>query len=270
MTKNHTLSRLARSNLEDINRDSTSKARKDIPYEEKSPKGDPHPAPKYTTSPRVSQESPLDQVAINFAVRLKEHIKNAMRTYAEDFKSTVSEFEVRECSDEEDPADLPTFGQTTGFNNAYDPNFRPRRLNPSIILTPESTVNSDDEDGYDDEDWKRYEKEITDSANNFNQSVSEEIEKGRKEYLAAAKKHYLKAKVESPEQAKEERERGIFVFKNLMGWVNSVFDKVTTLFRRFFREIFNNFETAMSWVAEQLARISYKHRAMLEYKANQI
>ncbi|RVD82648.1 uncharacterized protein DFL_007066 [Arthrobotrys flagrans] len=149
-----------------------------------------------------------------------------MKTYAEDRKSKLSEFEVKECFHEEDFDDLPA-GQTTAIDdyNTYDPTLLPRRLNPSVILTPESTAGSDDEDGYDDEDWKRYEKEITDPANNLNRNASEKIERERREYLAAAKKHYLKAKIESPDDAKTEGEKGIVIFKNLMGWVNGILDK---------------------------------------------
>ncbi|KAK6505640.1 hypothetical protein TWF481_007531 [Arthrobotrys musiformis] len=253
------------------------------PHEKDSLKGDhlpPKPAVSPDQPPVESQEIQLEQLAATLATRLEDYIKDAMQTYAEDLKYRFSEFEVREFELPEEEgedfeyssaASTPTFatGQTTAFENAQDATFRPRRLNPSVILTPESTAPSDDEDGFDDEDWKRYEKEITDSAKNLNRNVSEKIERERKEYLAAVKKHYLKAKVESPENAKQEGEKGILIFKNLMGWVNNVFDKVTTLFRRFFREFFNNFETAMSWVAEQLANISYKHtRIPLEYKAN--
>ncbi|KAF3163986.1 hypothetical protein TWF788_001295 [Orbilia oligospora] len=223
-----------------------------------------HFPPKNTTPP--ASQSPLDQIAITSAARFEDYIRDAMKTYAEDLKSKLSEVEVKECSSPEDGFDGRPAGRTTALNNNALP---PRRLNPSVILTPQSAVNSDDEDGYDDEDWKRYEKEITDSANNLNRNVSEQIEKERREYLAAAKKHYLKAKVESPEDARREGEKGILIFKNLMGWVNTVFDKVITLFRQIFRAFFNNFETAMSWVTEQLAKISYKHRIALEhYKVN--
>ncbi|KAK6504250.1 hypothetical protein TWF506_002454 [Arthrobotrys conoides] len=222
-------------------------------------KGDHFP-PTNIISPT---QSPLDQRAIIIAARFEDYIKYTMKTHAEDLKSKLSEFEVKECSPEEDFDGAPA-GRTTALNNQLPP----RRLNPSVILTPESTVASEDEDGYDDEDWKRYEKEINDSAKKLNQNVSEKIEKERNEYLAAAKKHYRKAKVESPEDARQEGEKGILIFKNLMGWVNTIFDKVTILFRQFFRKFFNNFETAMSWFAEQIAKISYKHIMLLGYKAN--
>ncbi|KAK6532879.1 hypothetical protein TWF281_007051 [Arthrobotrys megalospora] len=246
-----------------------SRVLSNIPHEAKSLKGD-HPPPKYILSPvppAQAQEHPLAQEAVAMAARVEFYIEGEMKAYAEDLKSKHSVFDEKHPFRAEDFEDI-SIGQSTAVENAYNVTLLPKRLKPSVIMIPDSAASSDDEDDYDDEEWKRYEKEINDSASMLNQNISEKIEEERKAYLAAAGKRYRKAKAESPSKAKQEREEGVAIFKKLMEWANTVLDKVVEIFNSFFRRFSENIQTAMSWVREQLARISHTERLKkLEYTA---